>query len=67
MIICEVDFRFIVRRIHLVRSQAILLLSYIHILRSLNYRRRANLPISLQRAVILLITIREAFLRYVLP
>jgi len=67
VIIREVDFRFIVRRMHLVRSQAILLLIYIHILRSLYYRRRANLPISLQRAVILLITIRAAFLRYVLP
>lgn len=44
-----------------------LLLIYIHILRSLYYRRGANIPISLQRAVILLITIRAAFLRYVLP
>ena len=67
VIIREVDFRFIVRRIHLVRSQSILLLIYMHILRSFYYRRRANLPMSLQRAVILLITIRAAFLRYVLP
>lgn len=67
VIIREVDIRYLVRRIHLVRSQAILLLIYIHILRSLYYRRRANIPISLQRAVILLITIRAAFLRYVLP
>lgn len=67
VIIREVDLRFIVRRIHLVRSQAILLLIYRHMLRSLYYGRRANIPISLQRAVILLITIRAAFLRYVLP
>ena len=63
----EVDSRFIIRRFHLVRSQIIILLIYLHIRRSLYFGRRANLTITLQRTIILLITIRAAFLRYVLP
>jgi len=66
-IVREVRGRVSIRRLHLVRSQAILLLIYLHIIRSLFYRRRANIFISLQRAVILLITIGAAFLGYVLP
>lgn len=66
-IVRNVDIRYLFRGIHLIRSQAIILLIYLHICRSLYYGRRANLVISLQRAVILLATIRAAFLRYVLP
>jgi len=66
-IVREVRGRVSIRRLHLVRSQAILLLIYLHIIRSLFYRRRANIFMSLQRAVILLITIGAAFLGYVLP
>jgi len=67
LIVREVDARYIVRRLHLVRSQMIMLTIYLHIRRSLYFGRRANLPITLQRAVILLITIGAAFLGYVLP
>jgi len=66
-IVREVEYGYIIRRFHLVGSQAILLTIYLHITRSIYYRRRANTPITLQRAVILLVTIRAAFLRYVLP
>lgn len=66
-IVRNVDIRYLFRGIHLIRSQAIILLIYLHICRSLYYRRRANILISLQRAVILVATIRAAFLRYVLP
>lgn len=67
LIVREVDAGYIVRRLHLVRSQMIILTIYLHIRRSLYFRRRANLPITLQGAVILLITIGAAFLGYVLP
>jgi len=66
-IVRNVDIRYLFRGIHLIRSQAIILLIYLHICRSLYYRRGANLVISLQRAVILVATIRAAFLGYVLP
>ena len=67
IIIREVDIRYIVRRLHLVRSQAILFFIYLHIMRSMLYRRRANIIITLQGTVILIATIGAAFLRYVLP
>jgi len=66
-IVRNVDLRYLFRGIHLIRSQAMILLIYLHMCRSLYYGRRANLLISLQRAVILLATMRAAFLRYVLP
>lgn len=66
-IVREVGGGVSVRGLHLVGSQAILLLIYLHIIRSLFYRRGANIFMSLQGAVILLITIRTAFLGYVLP
>lgn len=67
LIVREVDAGYIVRRFHLVRSQVMILTIYLHIRRSLYYRRRSNIPITLQRSVILIITIRAAFLGYVLP
>lgn len=66
-IVREVGGGVSVRGLHLVGSQAILLLIYLHIIRSLFYRRGANIFMSLQGAVILLITIGTAFLGYVLP
>lgn len=67
VIIREVEAGYVVRRLHLVRSQAILFFIYLHIIRSILYRRGANIIITLQRTLILVATIGAAFLRYVLP
>jgi len=67
VIIREVEAGYIVRGLHLVRSQAILFFIYLHIMRSILYRRRTNIIITLQRTLILVATIGAAFLRYVLP
>lgn len=67
IIIREVDSGYVVRRLHLVRSQAMLFFIYLHMIRSMLYGRRANFVITLQRTSILLATIGAAFLGYVLP
>jgi len=67
VIIREVDSGYTVRRLHLVRSQAMLFFIYLHIIRSMLYGRRANIVITLQGTLILVATIGAAFLGYVLP
>lgn len=66
-IVREVEHGISIRGMHLARSQIIILLIYLHMLRSLIYRRRVNAFITLQRTVILIMTMGAAFLGYVLP
>nr|BCM73312.1 cytochrome b [Salpa younti] len=63
----EVDAGFMIRGFHLVGSQMMMLLIYLHMGRSLYFGRGANMPMTLQGTVILLITMGAAFLGYVLP
>merc|ERR1711970_338469 len=62
VIIREVDSGYTVRRLHLVRRQAMLFFIYLHIIRSMLYGRRANIVITLQGTLILVETIGAAFL-----
>nr|BCM73294.1 cytochrome b [Ihlea magalhanica] len=66
-IVREVEYGYMIRGFHLVGSQAMLLTIYLHMTRSIYYGRGANTPMTLQGAVILLVTMGAAFLGYVLP
>nr|BCM73300.1 cytochrome b [Pegea confoederata] len=66
-IVREVEHGITVRGLHLAGSQMMMLLIYLHMLRSLMYGRGVNTLMTLQGTVILILTMGAAFLGYVLP
>ena len=67
IIIIDNNYRWLLRFIHTIRASFLIIISYLHLLRGLYYKRYVNSKAWLIRVLLLIFMIRTAFLGYVLP
>jgi len=66
-LIIDNNFRWSLRLLHTVGASILMLLLYFHLIRGLYYKRYANSKAWNFRIILIILIIRAAFLRYVLP